>query len=88
MVLSTQQSILKKTQTVPYRQSTMKVSSSGNQTEEFLILFEKIVSRNKGKKLSEKALNFLLADFGQLYQNEAIRPQVFELLGNLKMELM
>ena len=68
--------------------SGIKNSSSKIQTEEFLILFEKIVSRNKGKSIHEKALNFLLADFGKLYQQVEIRPKVFQLVGNLKMELM
>jgi hypothetical protein len=68
--------------------SGIKNSSSRIQTEDFLILFEKIVSRNKEKSIHEKALNFLLADFGKLYQQVAIRPKVFQLVGNLKMELM
>ena len=68
--------------------SGIKNSSSKIQTEEFLILFEKIVSRNKEKSIHEKALNYLLADFGKLYQQVEIRPKVFQLVGNLKMELM
>ena len=68
--------------------SGIKHSSSRSQTEEFLMLLEKIVSRNKEKIIHEKALNFLLADFGKLYQQVEIRPQVFQLVGNLKMELM
>ena len=56
--------------------------------EEFLTLFEKTVSRNKEKRIFEKALNYLLTDFGKLYQQAEIRPQVFQLVGNLKMELM
>jgi len=68
--------------------SGIKHSSSRVQTEEFLTLLEKIVSRNKEKRIHEKALNFLLADFGELYQQVEIRPQVFQLVGNLKMELM
>ena len=68
--------------------SGIKNSSSRSQTENFLMLFEKIVIRNKGKRIHEKALNFLLADFGKLYQQSEIRSQVFQLVGNLKMELM
>ena len=68
--------------------SGIKHSSSRSQTEEFLKLFEKIISRNKEKRIHEKALNFLLTDFGKLHQQVEIRPQVFQLLGNLKMELM
>ena len=68
--------------------SGIKNSSSRIQTEDFLILFEKIVSRNKEKSIHEKALNYLLADFGKLYQQVEIRPKVFQLVGNLKMELM
>ena len=68
--------------------SGIKHSSSRFQTEEFLTLLEKIVSRNKEKRIHEKALNSLLADFGELYQQIEIRPQVFQLVGNLKMELM
>jgi len=68
--------------------SGIKNSSSRSQTEEFLTLLQKIVSRNKEKRIHEKALNFLLADFGELYQQVEIRPQVFQLVGNLKMELM
>ena len=68
--------------------SGIKHSSSRVQTEEFLTLLEKIVSRNKEKSIHEKALNSLLADFGKLYQQVEIRPQVFQLVGNLKMELM
>ena len=68
--------------------SGIKNSSSKVQTEEFLTLLEKIVSRNKEKRIREKALNFMLADFGKLYQKIEIRPKVFQLLGNLKMGIM
>ena len=68
--------------------SGIKHSSSRNQTEDFLTLLEKMVSRNKEKIIFEKALNFLLTDFGKLYQQAEFRPQVFQLVGNLKMELM
>ncbi len=68
--------------------SGIKHSSSRVQTEEFLTLLEKIVSRNKEKSIHEKALNFLLADFGELYQQVEIRSQVFQLVGNLKMGIM
>ena len=68
--------------------SAIKQSSSRRQTENFLMLLEKMVSRNKEKRIHEKALNFLLADFGKLYQQVEIRPQVFQLVGNLKMGIM
>ena len=68
--------------------SGIKHSSSRNQTEDFLTLLEKMVSRNKEKIIFEKALNFLLTDFGKLYRKAEFRPQVFQLVGNLKMELM
>ena len=68
--------------------SGIKHSSSRSQTGDFLTLFENIVSRNKEKRIFEKALNFLLTDFGKLYQLAEFRPQVFQLVGNLKMELM
>ena len=68
--------------------SGIKHSSSRTQTEDFLMLLEKIVSRNKENSIHEKALNFLLADFGKLYQQVEIRSQVFQLVGNLKMDLM
>ena len=68
--------------------SAIKHSSSRSQTEDFIMLFEKMVSSNKEKRIHEKALNFLLADFGRLYQQIEIRPQVFQLVGKLKMELM
>ena len=68
--------------------SGIKNSSSRSQTEDFLMLLEKMVSRNKEKRILEKALNFLLADFGKLHQQIEIRPQVFQLIGNLKIELM
>ncbi len=68
--------------------SAIKHSSLRNQTEDFLILLEKMVSRNNEKRIHEKALNYLLADFGKLYQQIEIRKQVFQLVGKLKMELM
>ena len=63
-------------------------SSSRSQTEDFIMLLEKIVSRNKEKRIHEKALNSLLVDFEKLHQQVEIRSQVFQLVGNLKMELM
>ena len=48
--------------------SAIKQSSSRRQTGDFLMLLEKMVSRNKEKRIHEKALNFLLADFEKLYQ--------------------
>ena len=68
--------------------SGIKHSSSRSPTDDFLMLLEKIVSRNKEKRIHEKVLNFLLTDFGKLYQQAEIRPQVFQLVGNLKMGLM
>ena len=68
--------------------SAIKHSSSRRQIGGFLILLEKMVSRNKEKRIHEKALNFLLADFGKLHQQIEIRPQVFQLVGNLKMGIM
>ena len=68
--------------------SAIKQSSSRRQTVDFLMLLKKMVSRNKEKRIHEKALNFLLADFGKLHRQVEIRPQVFQLLGNLKMALM
>ena len=68
--------------------SGIKHSSSRSQKEDFLMLLEKIVSRNKEKRIHEKALNFLLADFGMLYKQSEIRSQVFQLVGKLKIELM
>ena len=68
--------------------SAIKHSSSRRQTGDFIMLLEKMISRNKEKRIHEKALNFLLADFGRLYQQIEIRPQVFQLIGKLKMELM
>ena len=68
--------------------SAIKQSSSRRQTGDFLMLLEKMVSRNKEKRIHEKALNFLLADFGKLHQQVEIRPQVFQIVGKLKMELM
>ena len=68
--------------------SGIKHSSLKSQTKDFLTLLEKIVSRNKEKRIFEKALNFLLTDFRKLYQQAEFRPQVFQLVGNLKMELM
>lgn len=68
--------------------SGIKQSSSSRQTEDFLMLLGKIVSRNKDQEIHEKALNFLLTDFEQLYKQSEIRPQVFQIIGSLKMELM
>ena len=68
--------------------SGIRNSSSRSQREDFIMLIEKIVSRNKKKIIHERALNFLLVDFGNLYQHDEIRPRVLELVGNLKLELM
>ena len=68
--------------------SGIRNSSSRSQREDFLVLLEKMVSRNEEKIIHEKALNFLLVDFGNLYQYDEIRPKVLELVGNLKLELM
>ncbi len=56
--------------------SGIKQSSTNRETEDFLMLLEKIVSRNKNQEINENALNFLLTDFGKLYKRSAIRPQV------------
>ena len=68
--------------------SAIKHSSTRSQTEDFLILLEKMVSRNQEKRIHEKALNFILADLGKLYQQSEIRQQVFQIVGKLKMVLM
>jgi len=47
-----------------------------------------MVALNKAPEVQQKALNYLLTDFEQFYEQTEIRPHVLQIIGTLKMELM
>jgi tetratricopeptide (TPR) repeat protein len=63
-------------------------STSSRHTRDLIILLGSVVSTNKDLALQQKALNYLLTDFEQLYKHSEVRPEVFRIIGNLKLEMM
>ena len=63
-------------------------SSSNKQTKDLINLLGSVVALNKKPEVHQKALNYLLTDFGQFYDQTEIRPQVLQIIGTLKMEHM
>ena len=63
-------------------------SSSKKQTKDLINLLGSMVVLNKKPEVHQKALNYLLTDFGQFYDQTEIRPQVLQIIGTLKMEHM
>jgi hypothetical protein len=63
-------------------------STSTKHTRDLIYLLGSVVSTNKDLALQQKALNYLLTDFEQLYKHSEVRPEVFRIIGNLKLEMM
>ena len=63
-------------------------SSSNKQTRDLINLLGSMVALNKTPEVHQKALNYLLTDFGQFYDQTEIRPHVLQIIGTLKMEHM
>mgnify|MGYP000011612596 FL=1 len=63
-------------------------SSSKKQTLDLINLLSSVVALNKAPEVQQKALNYLLTDFEQFYEQTEIRPHVLQIIGTLKMELM
>ena len=63
-------------------------SSSNKQTKDLINLLGSVVALNKKPEVHQKALNYLLTDFGQFYDQTEIRPKVLQIIGTLKMEHM
>ena len=66
----------------------LEKSSSNKQTRDLINLLDSVVALNKAPEVQQKALNYLLTDFEQFYDKTEIRPQIMQLIGTLKMELM
>ena len=66
----------------------LDTSSSKKQTRELINLLGNVVALNKTPEVHQKALNYLLKDFEQFYEQTEIRPHVLQIIGTLKMELM
>ena len=63
-------------------------STSTRQTKDLIYLLGSVVTNNQNLELQQKALNYLLTDFEQLYNYSEIRPEVLRIIGNLKLEMM
>ena len=63
-------------------------STSTIHTRDLTYLLGSVVSTNKDLTLQQKALNYLLTDFEQLYKHSEVRPEVFRIIGNLKLEML
>jgi len=66
----------------------LNTSSSKKQTRDLINLLGSMVALNKEPEVQQKALNYLLTDFEQFYEQTEIRPHVLQIIGTLKMELM
>jgi hypothetical protein len=66
----------------------LDASSSRKQTRDLINLLGSVVALNKAPEVQQKALNYLLTDFEQFYDQTEIRPDVLQIIGTLKMELM
>lgn len=66
----------------------LKQADSAGKTRDLLNLLSEVLSVNKEPELQQKALNYLLTDFEKLYGQPELRPDVFRMIGNIKMELM
>jgi len=63
-------------------------STSTRHTKDLIYLLGSVVTTNESLELQQKALNYLLTDFEQLYKHSEIRPEVLRIIGNLKLEMM
>ena len=60
-------------------------SANERQMRNLINLLGVIVAMNKIPEVHQKALNYLLSDFGQFYDKSGLRPQVLQIIGNLKL---
>ena len=63
-------------------------STSTRHTRDLIYLLGSVVSTEKDLALQQKAVNYLLTDFEQFYKDSEVRPEVFRIIGNLKLEMM
>ena len=60
-------------------------SPNERQIRDLINLLGLIVDVNKIPEVHEKALDYLLSDFGQFYDKTGLRPQVLQIIGTLKL---
>ena len=66
----------------------LKFSTSKKKTKYLINILWGMVELNSEPELNEKALNYLLSDFENFYDKPEVRTIVFQIIGNLKIELM
>ena len=66
----------------------LDTTSSKKQSRDLINLLGSVVAMNKSPEVHQKALNYLLTDFGQFYDQTEIRLHVLQIIGTLKMKLM
>ena len=69
-------------------ENELKIKASKEKTKFLINLLWSIVEISDDKKLYEKTLNYLLTDFETYYAEPEVRTLVFQIIGNLKIELM
>ena len=69
-------------------ENELKIKSSPKKTKFLINLLWGIVELSDDKKLYEETLNYLLKDFETYYSEPEIRTLVFQIIGNLKIQLM
>lgn len=66
----------------------LKQSRNPRNSSGLLEMLDSMVSVSNDPRLREQALNQLLTDFELLHRQEDLRPQLFQLIGNIKLGLM
>ena len=69
-------------------ENELKIKASKEKTKFLINLLWSIVEISDDKKLYEKTLNYLLTDFETYYSEPEVRTLVFQIIGNLKIQLM
>ncbi len=68
--------------------SELSQSSSASESEELMKMMENMISVTEDPEVRKNTLNQLLGDFKKLHQNPNLRPQMFNLIGQIKVGML
>jgi hypothetical protein len=68
--------------------SELSQSSLASESEELMKMMENMISVTEDPEVRKNTLNQLLGDFKKLHRNPNLRPQMFNLIGQIKVGML
>ena len=69
-------------------ENELKIKTSKKKTKYLINMLWSIVEVSDDKNLYKKTLNYILGNFESFYEHPEVRTLVFQIIGNIKIELM